>query len=272
MAVINLISSFLGIASFLILWLAIYFFREIVLDAEKLERKGLGSGLILLALPLLLVQPIASSYFYITTGRTVPADMALVTTGAFLLSTPLLIAPILNLTRLSRSTRIPWAFLALFLAPYLIVGLAYFHNFPPIYLAAQAFYLLAEMLLGIGFILLSRYTADFKELTVEIAGKRFSTHFDLSSFLMVTGMALPINAVLRGVAIDAFLAGGAGIATAQEMRFLAHAVLTAVALGGAIGMLVFKKTVEEFCVRTGSMNALLKKDEPAPIALKKSGK
>jgi hypothetical protein len=258
----NVTSSVLSVAGFLLLWLAVYFFRQIVRDAEKLEKKGLGSGLILAALPLILLQPLIASYFYITTGKTIPAELAIVTTGAFCLAAVLLMVPVVNLTRLSKSMRVPWAFLAIFLVVYPIAGLVNFHDFPLLYLSAQALYLLAELILGIGFILLSRYTSDFKELNVDIMGKKFSTHYNLSSFLMITGIALPMNAIVRGAAIDSLLHGGAtGVERAQELRLLANILLTGIALGGAIGMLVFKITVEEFCMRFGSMEALLKKED-----------
>jgi len=259
---LNVVASLFSLLSVLILWLSIYLFRSVVKTAEFVEKKGLGSGFILAALPLMLMQPLVSSYFYLTTGVPAPAEISAFSIGAMLLAALLIFVPIWNLTRLSRSMKPPLVMLAIYVVVYPIANFLYGNALPEPQMLVQAMYLLAEMVLGIGFILLSRYTSDFKSLTVRILDKEFSTHYELSSLLMITGIALPIDAVLRAVAVsDFYTSTGADAALdVQKLRLLSFFLLTMISIGATVGMLVFKKTTEEFCIRLGSMGTLIKKE------------
>jgi hypothetical protein len=271
---LNALSSGLSILAFLLLWLAIYLFRDIVLIAERIEKRGMGSGNILAALPLIMLHPLVTSYYYITTGQAAPADITIFLVVALFLASVLILKTILGFVRLSGLWSAPKAIMAIYLLAYPLAGLAYFYNFPPKYLITQVLHLAAEMMLGMGLIMLSRYTSDFKNLDVEIMGHKFSTHYNLSSLLMIAGITFPIDSTLRAVGFEAFLAGGPnGVATLQTLRLVSFALLTAITLNGVIGMYVFKRTVEDFCVRFGSMGALIGKggarEKAAPAKRKK---
>lgn len=262
-SIMSVEGSILCAVAILLVWLTIYLFREIIQIAERVERRGLGSGLILLAMPLMLLYPIISGYFFLTTGMTAPADWSAVAIVGFLLSSCLVLVPIWNFTHLSNTMKVPIYFLIIYAILYPALSFHYIMNLPLAYRVVQVIYLLAELLLGFGFILLARYTADFRERRITLAGKEFSTRFELSSFLMITGVALPIDAVIRAVALSDFFTSEHTeivLMQVQELRLLSFGLLTGIALGGLVGMLVFRRAVGEFCVRMGSMRVLLGKE------------
>jgi len=117
--------------------------------------------------------------------------------------------------------------------------------------------LAAELLLGASFILLALYTSKFKELTVNVSGKSFSTHYGLSGLLLIAGLMVPLDATLMKIGVyDAIARGNMSMELYIHFRLLSQFLLSVAGALALLGMYVFKKAVEDFCFRLGSMSAL----------------
>ena len=120
--------------------------------------------------------------------------------------------------------------------------------------------LAAQLVLGMTFIYLSAYSLKFRNLTIDVMGKKFSAQYELSSMLLLAGMILPINAMLRGAAVYELLQNGGSVTeTYISLRFLAHFLMTIAGVLAFTAMWNFKNNIESFCVRFGCLSAMVGK-------------
>jgi len=260
-SVLGTLSPVLALLAIVFLWLAIYFFRNIILMAERIERKNLGSFSILIALPLVLILPLVTSYYVFGAGMAPPPDVGAVCSALYLVGALLLFRPSIALVSMSGSARVPKLILFIYMLTYAIANLAQMRPFPLPYIAEQLIILAAQLVIGTGLILLSSYTSNFKELTVQIVGKKFSTRYELSALMLMAGVMLPMGATLMTTSIrETLLNGAESNPTIVLLYFLAHLMLAIAGLLAFVAMLVFKNVIEDFCFRLGSMDALVRRD------------
>ncbi|MDO8339338.1 MAG: hypothetical protein Q7T16_01640 [Candidatus Burarchaeum sp.] len=260
---LSILSSVLAILAIIFLWLAIYIFRDVILIAEKLEKKDLGSLGILLALPLSLALPVITSYYVMNVGSVPPPEVGIIGSSLFLLAALLLFRPTLALARICGNVHVPGLMLLSYLLTYIVANVAQMARFPALYAADQLMSLAAQLIIGIGLINLSVYTHNFKNFTVQIMNTKFSTHYELSSLLLMAGIILPMGTTLMTTATRDVLVMGAAEAapTIIPLYFLAHLMLAIGGMLAFVAMLVFKKAIEEFCIRFGSLSALIRKEK-----------
>ncbi|VVC03843.1 Uncharacterised protein [Candidatus Burarchaeum australiense] len=262
-ALLSILAVVLSVLSTIFLWLAIYIFRDIVLMAEKFEKKNLGSSGILIALPLLLVTPLVGSYYIATTGDFPPPQIFFIAFFLLLVGSILLLRPIAGLVRIFGRRGFPKFLIVGFILTYGLANLAFIVRLPLLEAVNQLLLASAEIILGICFLLLSGYTANFKEVSVKIYNKTFSTHYELSSLFLIAGSIVPVDSVLLTMIMRESIINTPADAMmdASALRFLAKFLLTVCGMMGLLGMLVFRKAVEDFCFRFGSMSALIRKEK-----------
>ncbi|MFA6036255.1 MAG: hypothetical protein WC759_04835, partial [Candidatus Micrarchaeia archaeon] len=101
-AALEILGAVFSVLAVVFLWSAIYLLRNVIRTAEIVEKKSLGSGGLLLALPLGLVTPVMISYYFITEGIvSPPAGMLLIAFTALLAAAVLILRPVLALVKLT---------------------------------------------------------------------------------------------------------------------------------------------------------------------------
>ncbi len=175
----------------------------------------------------------------------------------------LLFLPILRLVRIYGHHGFPKSLILGFVVTYSAANVAFMVHIPALEAVNQLLMMSAEIILGICFLLLSGYTSNFKEFYVRIYNKTFRTHYELSSLFLIAGSIVPIDSVLLTMILRESAIGGPADAMidAGGLRFLAKFLLTVASIMGLLGMLVFKKSIEDFCFRFGSMTALIRKEK-----------
>jgi hypothetical protein len=209
------------------------------------------------------------SYYFITEGIvSPPAGMLLIAFTALLAAAVLILRPVLALVKLTGRGGLPkFALLAYGLA-YAAANLLYILRLPMDMAVANAVMVAAELLLGAVFIILSAYTASFKDFKIQLEGKEFYTHYNLSFLLLFAGLLTPMDVTIMvmGVYETAILRGADLMTSLASFRFLAQLLLTLAGLMALVGMLMFRSVVEDFCLRLGSMSALIRKE---PVSSRK---
>ena len=254
--ILNVLTALFSVLAVLFIWLAVYLVWNIIKMAEFLEKKPMGSKGILLALPLGLATPIIVSY-YMLIPAIPPLEMRLVAFFSLLAASLLLIRPVLALLQLGQ-VQIPKLLLAVYAVAYAVVNMLYIVALPLPDASAELVMLAAELVLGASFILLSAYTSNFKELKINIGGKPISTRYELSYILLIAGLMVPLDATLMKIGVYTFIGtGNVSMDLLLRFRFLTQFILVIAGGLALLGMMTFKKAVEDFCCRFGSMNALI---------------
>jgi len=230
--------------------------------AEKIEKKQLGSLGMLVALPLILITPLVISYYMMWLGTIPPINVLLIIFSLVLIGALLMFKPVFTLTKLY-GIEVPKLLLSAYILFYGGINLILLWGISLLEAGGDLLMLAAELTLGSTFILLANYTSKFKELTVGICGKKFRTRYELSSLLLIAGILIPMDVTLMVVGLRPLRLIGSDEAGYMLVliRFFAHAVLIVASLLATLGMLVFKKAVQDFCFRLGSMDALIKKEK-----------
>jgi len=261
---LELLGAILSVTAVVFLWSAIYLLRNIVRTAEIVEKKGMGSGGLLLALPLGLVTPVVISYYFITEGIvSPPAGMLFIAFSSLLAAAMLILRPVLALVKLTGRGGLPKFALFAYGLAYAAANLFYVLRMPPDTGFVNLIMLAAELLLGAVFIILSAYTASFKDFRIQLEGKEFQTHYNLSFLLLFAGLLIPMDVTIMVMGVyETAIARGADLMTSlASFRFLAQLLLTLAGLMALVGMLMFRSVVEDFCFRMGSMSALVRKEQ-----------
>jgi len=231
------------VASFLI-WISIYIFRDVLRLAEKIEKRSFDSSFVLVALPLLLFNCANTLYYFFEEGDNGPMDMRILASAIMLAGALLFLLAVMGFTKSSPMT-CPTPLILLYYACFPILGAVFYLRFPLYLLLSQTFYLVAEMIIGIGFILLSRYADSFNEVTVSIGRRKICTRYVMASYLLLTGVILPIDGMLKAVMTYAFMFEGIGVIDQLITLKLAGAVImTSVGIGAVAGMLLLKRTFQ----------------------------
>ena len=255
------LSSALSILWLMLVWAAVYLLRDVFLIAEKSKKRSLGSRELLAALPLLLAPMVVSAYSFLTAGALLSFEVYVICFSTMLLGALLLLRPVLSLIRLMGGVRAPKIILATYFITYLVANAVIMKQIPVNEVIVNSLLMAAQLVLGLVFIYLAAYSVRFRELTVEISGKKFSTHYELSAMLLLAGLLLPLNSVLRGAAVYEVVQYGGITDTYVLLRFLAQFLMSVAGMMAFIAMWNFKKVVADFCFRFGSMSALIKKEK-----------
>ena len=254
---IDILASAFGILAFLLIWTAAYIFKEIIVYAEKLKRKSYGSHLILPALPLLLLQPVISAYYTVFESSAVPPALQLLTTGSLLLASLLILMPVYLFSKISRLMGIPIVALFFYSILYLAIYASLLVDLSEPLRVSQVLWMIGELALGAGLLLLSIYTVDSGELKIGVGGRAFVFTYGLSSLMLLMGMLLPIDAGLRIIFLQNTAPQMIGIPT-PTFRLVAFLLLTIAGILAIAGMLNFRRMVQRFLSRIGSKEVMLK--------------
>jgi len=125
---LNILAAFFAVLAVAFLWFAVYFLWDIIRMAERLEKRGMGSWGILLALPLGLATPIIISY-YLIDFLIPPLEMRLIAFSSLLIASVLILRPVLVLISISSPMRIPKLLLGAYVLVYAVANLIYMELF-----------------------------------------------------------------------------------------------------------------------------------------------
>ena len=228
---INLIFAISNILAQIFIWYAFYVFSDILRIIDHNHKTKTGRELLLIVLPLLLIQPVISGYFFYETEAFPPPDMSLFIFAVFFIAHLLILITILHFKNKMdlpiKHKNIIYAYILLYFTinMYAVLGLTAYNLIP------QFLYLAGKLFLAVSLLIIFEYTAHtFKELAV------ISRLFFISALLIFTTPLLRVYALYN--------------ANSQEIMIFARAInLTvnlAVGIIMLIGMLVFRNLIINF--------------------------
>src|SRR3989344_7640372 len=111
-SLLNTLGSVLSVLWLVLIWAAVYMLREVLLVAEKSEKRSLGSWALLAALTLLLLPMVAATYSLLVNGTVLPLEHYVFVFSSMLLGALLLYRPVMALINVTGGVRAPKVILA----------------------------------------------------------------------------------------------------------------------------------------------------------------